>query len=63
VKSQFIVDGYPTSPECAIFEDPLSDAVTLAMPGLESAGSILSLITLELTAYILWRRQPSQVST
>jgi hypothetical protein len=42
----------PTSPECAIFEDPLlRDVVALAMPALVSAGD-LSLTTLELTACI-----------
>jgi hypothetical protein len=39
-----------TSPERAIFEDPLlRDVVAQAMPALASAGDLLSLITLELT--------------
>jgi hypothetical protein len=43
----------PTSPERAIFEDPLlRDVVALAMPALVSAGDLLSLTTLELTACI-----------
>jgi len=43
----------PTSPERAIFEDPLlRDVVALAMPALVSAGDLLSIITLELTACI-----------
>jgi hypothetical protein len=38
----------PTSPECAIFEDPLlRDVVALAMPALVSAGDLLSLTTLD----------------
>mgnify|MGYP003638518682 CR=1 FL=1 len=41
----------PTSPERAVFEDPLlRDVVALAMPALVSAGDLLSLTTLELTA-------------
>merc|ERR1712000_111741 len=41
----------PTSPEHAVFEDPLlRDVVALAMPALVSAGDLLSLTTLELTA-------------
>jgi hypothetical protein len=43
----------PKSPECAIFEDPLlRDVVALAMSALVSAGDLLSLTTLELTACI-----------
>jgi hypothetical protein len=44
----------PTSPECAIFEDPLllCDVVALAMPALVSVSDLLSLTTLELTACI-----------
>jgi hypothetical protein len=42
-----------TSPECVIFEDPLlRDVVTLAMPALVSAGDLLSLTALEMTACI-----------
>jgi hypothetical protein len=43
----------PISPEYAIFEDPLLlDVITLAMPAFVSASDLLSLTTLELTAYI-----------
>ena len=42
-----------TSPEHAVFEDPLlRDVVALAMPAFVSAGDLLSLTTLELTACI-----------
>ena len=41
------------SPECVIFEDPLlRDVVALVMPALVSAGDLLSLIALEMTACI-----------
>jgi hypothetical protein len=43
----------PTSPEYAIFKDPLlRDVIALAMPALASAGDLLSLTNLELTACI-----------